>query len=184
MAKQTVPILRPTSAAITSPQDAALSSPALADLPLDVIAGSEVSFEGLLQADGYKYNSDVLNLGVKVRPHDRFTREGDDLVARVPISIAQATLGTNVEFQTLDGPENLSVPAGTQHGREFRLRGRGVPHVQGKGRGDLRAVISVDVPTKLSKTQEELLRRFAEDAGEEVAAADESLLGRLKSAFR
>ena len=121
---------------------------------------------------------------LKVRPHDRFVREGDDLVARVPISMAQAALGTNVRFETLDGPEDLSIPAGTAHGREFRLPKRGVPHVQGKGRGDLRAVITVDVPTRLSKAQEELLRRLAEESGEDVTPADESLLGRIKSAFR
>jgi molecular chaperone DnaJ len=119
-----------------------------------------------------------------VRPHDRFVRDGDDLVARVPISFAQAALGTNVVFDTLDGPENLIVPSGTQHGREFRLRGRGVPHVQGRGRGDLRAVVTIDVPSKLSKAQEELLRQFAAESGEDLAPADPSLLGRLKSAFR
>jgi molecular chaperone DnaJ len=119
-----------------------------------------------------------------VRPHDRFVRDGDDLVARVPISFAQAALGTNVVFDTLDGPENLIVPSGTQHGREFRLRGRGVPHVQGRGRGDLRAVVTIEVPSKLSKAQEELLRQFAAESGEDLAPADPSLLGRLKSAFR
>jgi molecular chaperone DnaJ len=154
------------------------------DVPAGVDSGSTLRLSGRGAVGPRGGSKGDLYVHLKVRPHERFVRDGDDLVARVPVSIAQATLGTNVLFETLDGPENLSVPAGTQHGREFRLRGRGVPHVQGKGRGDLRAVIAVDVPTKLSKNQEELLRRFAEDAGEDVAPADESLLGRLKSAFR
>jgi molecular chaperone DnaJ len=154
------------------------------DVPAGVDSGSTLRLSGRGAVGPRGGSKGDLYVHLKVRPHERFVRDGDDLVARVPISIAQATLGTNVLFETLDGPENLSVPAGTQHGREFRLRSRGVPHVQGKGRGDLRAVIAVDVPTKLSKSQEELLRRFAEDAGEEVAPADDTLLGRLKSAFR
>jgi molecular chaperone DnaJ len=153
-------------------------------VPAGVDSGSTLRLSGRGAVGPRGGSKGDLYVHLKVRPHERFVRDGDDLVARVPISISQATLGTNVLFETLDGPENLSVPAGTQHGREFRLRGRGVPHVQGKGRGDLRAVIAVDVPTKLSKNQEELLRRFAEDAGEDVAPADETLLGRLKSAFR
>jgi molecular chaperone DnaJ len=119
-----------------------------------------------------------------VKPHERFRRENDDLVADLPVSFAQAALGTHLTFETLDGPEDLVVPPGTPHGREFRLRGRGVPHVQSRGRGDLRVVVRVQVPSKLSRAQEELLRRYAEESGELVAPPDSGLLSKIKSAFR
>jgi molecular chaperone DnaJ len=154
------------------------------DVPAGVDSGSTLRLAGRGAVGPRRGPAGDLFVHLVVRPHERFIRDGDDLVARVPVSIAQAALGTNVVFETLDGAENLIIPAGTQHGREFKLRGRGVPHVQGRGRGDLRAVVSVEVPTKLSKSQEELLRRFAEESGEEIGAADPSLLGRLKSAFR
>jgi molecular chaperone DnaJ len=154
------------------------------DVPAGVDSGSTLRLAGRGAVGPRGGGSGDLFVHLVVRPHERFVRDGDDLVARVPVSFAQAVLGTNVLFDTLDGPENLIVPSGTSHGREFRLKGRGVPHVQGRGRGDLRAVITIDVPTKLSKTQEELLRQFAAESGDEVAPADPSLLGRLKSAFR
>ena len=119
-----------------------------------------------------------------MRPDDRFQRDGADLVAPLRLSLAQAALGTHLVFETLDGNEDLLVPAGTQHGREFVLRGRGVPHVQGRGRGDLRVVALLDVPTKLSRVEEDLLRGYAQERGESVNPPDQSLLGRIKSAFR
>jgi molecular chaperone DnaJ len=125
-----------------------------------------------------------LYVHLRVRPDERFQRDGTDLVAPLRISLAQATLGTHVVFETLDGAEDLVVAPGTQHGREFVLKGRGVPHVQGRGRGDLRVVALLDVPTKLSRAEEDLLRQFAEERGEVVSPPDQSLLGRIKSAFR
>jgi molecular chaperone DnaJ len=125
-----------------------------------------------------------LYVHLRVRTDERFQREGTDLVAPLQVSVAQAALGTHIVFETLDGNEDLLVPAGTQHGREFVLRGRGVPHVQGRGRGDLRVVALVEVPTKLSRAEEDLLRQFAQERGEVVSPPDQSLLGRIKSAFR
>ncbi len=127
-----------------------------------------------------------LYVHVRVADHDRYRREEDDLVTDVVVSLAQAALGTTLTLPTLDGDEELVVPAGVQHGREFVLRGRGVPRLvssgRSRGRGDLRARIVVEVPTDLTSEQRELLRRFAESRGEDVAA-DESLLSKIKSAF-
>jgi molecular chaperone DnaJ len=126
-----------------------------------------------------------LYVHVRVADHDRYRREEDDLVTDVVVSLAQAALGTTLTLPTLDGDEELVVPAGVQHGREFVLRGRGVPRLvssgRSRGRGDLRARIVVEVPTDLTSEQRELLRRFAESRGEDVAA-DESLLSKIKSA--
>jgi molecular chaperone DnaJ len=98
--------------------------------------------------------------------------------------MAQAALGAHLRYETLDGEEDLVLPRGTQSGRVFRLRGRGVPHVEGRGRGDLLVRVLVDTPTDLSREEEELLRRFAEVRGEEVPPADAGLLGRIRSAFK
>ena len=86
---------------------------------------------------------------------------------------------------TLEGNEELVVPAGTQFGREFTLRGRGVPHLNsgGRRRGDLRVVVRIDVPTKLTDDEAKLLREFASLRGDSVAAPDKGLKSRIKSAF-
>jgi len=109
-----------------------------------------------------------LYVHLKVKPHDRFERSGVDLLTTVHLSVAQAALGTDVEIETLDSEEQLNVPSGTQTGREVRLRGLGVPHVRGRGRGDLHVRFVVDTPTNLTKEQEDLLREFAISRGEEV----------------
>ena len=110
-----------------------------------------------------------LYVHIRVAPHERYRREGDDLVAELPVSIAQAALGTKILLPTLDGDEEISVPAGTQPGREFVLRQRGVPRLQGRGRGDLRVRVRVQVPTKLTEFETELLKKFAESRGEDRA---------------
>jgi molecular chaperone DnaJ len=98
--------------------------------------------------------------------------------------MTQAALGISIPFETLDGVEELIIPDGTQSGREFRLRGRGVPHLQGRGRGDLVVTVIVDTPTDLSKDQEQLLRQVATARGEEVAPPDTGLMSKLRSAFK
>ena len=118
-----------------------------------------------------------------MRPDDAYTRDGNDLVTEVPISIAQAALGTSMELETLDGTEDLVIPPGTQPGREFVLRQRGVPHLQGRGRGDLVARVRVDIPTKLTDAEIELLSTYAEGRGESVGNGKEGLFSRIKSAF-
>ena len=124
-----------------------------------------------------------LYVHLRVRPHDRYRRDDDDLVTEVPISIAQAALGTTMRLETLDGDEDLAVPAGTQPGHQFVLRGRGVPRLHGRGRGDLRAIVKVEVPTKLTSDESDLLRTFAEGRGEMVGEGGTSLFSKIKSAF-
>jgi len=121
-----------------------------------------------------------LYVHLKVSPHDRFERSGVDLSTTVHLSVAQAALGTDVEIETLDSSEHLNVPSGTQTGREVRLRGQGVPHVRGRGRGDLHVRFVVDTPTNLTKEQEDLLRQFAASRGEEVAQHG-GLFSRIRS---
>lgn len=118
-----------------------------------------------------------------VQPDERFVRDGNDLHAELHVTMAQAALGATIEFETLDGTETLAVAPATQGGQQLRLRGRGVPHVRGRGRGDLFVRLVVDTPTGMSKAEEELLRQFAAARGEEVGPPDEGLMARLRSAF-
>ena len=101
------------------------------------------------------------------------------------LGIAQAALGTTATIDTLEGSEELAVPAGTQHGQEFTLRGRGVPHLNagGRRRGDLRVIAQIDIPTKLTDDEAKLLRQFAELRGDAVSGPDKGLKSRIKSAF-
>jgi molecular chaperone DnaJ len=122
-----------------------------------------------------------LYVHLRVARDDRFERSGNDLVATVHVSFAQAALGTDLNVETLDGTSQVEVTAGTQSGKIVRLGGLGVPRLRARGRGDLLVHIVVDTPAKLSKEEDELLRRLAELRGEEVAPPDHSLLSRLRS---
>lgn len=97
-----------------------------------------------------------------VKPHEFFVRDGDDLHCEVPISFAQAALGTDLKVPTLDGAESVTIPKGTQSGDTFRLKNAGIPHLRRNGRGDQIIKARVQTPRKLTKRQEALLREFAE----------------------
>jgi molecular chaperone DnaJ len=118
-----------------------------------------------------------------VKPHPDLERQGDDLVRHLRIAMTQAALGATIELETLDGAEELAIPRGTDAGRVFRLKGRGVPHLNGRGRGDLVVVVDIDVPTKLDEQSEQLLRSLAEHRGEAVAPEEEGFFSRIRSAF-
>lgn len=154
------------------------------DIPAGVDDGSTLRLTNRGAVGPRGGSSGDLYVHLRVRQHDRFARDGWDLVCEQPVSFAQAALGVHLAFETLDGAEDLVIPAGTQSGRVFRLRGRGVPHVNDRGRGDLLVQVRVETPTKVSKREEELLRELASIRGEEVASADHSLFGRIKSAFK
>jgi molecular chaperone DnaJ len=105
---------------------------------------------------------------VQVREHPVFRREDTEVLCEMPVSFTQAALGTMIDVPTLDGPVKLKVPAGTQTGKVFRLKGKGIPALQGGGRGDQHVRVFVETPTHLSKEQRELLERFAAISGEET----------------
>ena len=115
--------------------------------------------------------------------HERYWRDGNDLVTTCRSRSPRPRSARRSTLPTLDGDEELVVPAGTQPGREFVLRGRGVPRLQGRGRGDLRAQLVVEVPTKLDDDEAALLRQLAEKRGEAVNPPDKGLFSRIKSAF-
>ncbi len=126
-----------------------------------------------------------LYVHLSVTPSQLFTRDGYDLIHQLVVPMTAASLGTSVTIETPDGEESLAVPAGTQSGKVFRMKGKGVPHVGGRGRGDLLVNVVVETPTHLTKEQEELLRQLASARGEKIEPADDpSIRSRLRSAFR
>ncbi len=120
---------------------------------------------------------------ITVKPHPLFKRTGNDLILEQKISFAQAALGATIEVPTLEGTATLKIPEGTQTGTLFRLRGKGVPHLRGSGRGDELVRVRIDVPTKLNQAQREAIRQVAEAFGEEVALPEKGFIGKVKEAF-
>ena len=115
-------------------------------------------------------------------PDERFERAGDDLHTTLHVGMAQAALGTTLQVETLDESRDVTVAPGTQHGTVVRLRGLGVPHLRGRGRGDLYVHMAVDTPTELTPRQRELLTELAAERGEEVHGHD-GVLSRIRSAL-
>ncbi len=116
-----------------------------------------------------------------VRPHELFERQDRDVHCAVAITFAQAALGAEIPIPTLDGEDKLSVPAGTQTGASFRLRGRGVPALDGRGRGDQYVTVHVRTPERLSKAQRELFEQLAEV--ERTETGDGGLFERVRNIF-
>jgi molecular chaperone DnaJ len=154
------------------------------DVPAGVDDGSTLRLSGR-GANGPRGGpAGDLYLHVRVRPHPLLSRDGPDLRTVLRVTMAQAALGAQLNVDTLDGPQEVSVPPGTSTGHELRVRGQGVPHLQRRGRGDLLATVMVETPTALSAAQEDLLRRFAAARGEEVAPPDAGLMSRIRGAFK
>jgi molecular chaperone DnaJ len=126
-----------------------------------------------------------LYVEIHERTHDVYSRKGDDLHCRVTVPMTAAALGTRLTIKTLDGEENVDVRAGTQPGATLRIRGKGVPHLRGTGRGDLFVHLDVRTPLKLDPEQERILREFARSRGEEVAELSKQggFFSRMRDAF-
>jgi len=122
-------------------------------------------------------------VGVRVREDERFLRDGDDLVTVVDVPASLAALGGTIQVPTLDGEVPVDLPAGTQPGETVTLGGRGMPPL-GRGRtGDLRIVVSVAIPRRLTKRQRELLEELNESLTDENLREDEGMLAKLKRAL-
>jgi molecular chaperone DnaJ len=154
------------------------------DVPAGVDHGSTLRLTSRGAAGPRGGPAGDLYVHLSVGAHQRFRRDGYDLTNELHLPMSQAALGAHVEFETLDGTEDLVIPAGTQTGRVFRLRGRGVPHVNSRGRGDVVVEVVVDTPTAMTEGQEELLRQLAVERGEEVAPIESGVFSRIRSAFK
>ena len=123
-----------------------------------------------------------LLIDVSVRDHPDFERDGDDLYYRLAISFPQAVFGSTVEVPTVDGETTLDISAGTQSGEEFRIRNEGIPHLRGRGNGDLYVQVQIVTPENLSQEQREALEAFAEAGGESVDVS-QGFFEKIKSSF-
>jgi molecular chaperone DnaJ len=120
-----------------------------------------------------------------IRSHEFFERDGDDVYCEMPITFVQAALGDDIEVPTLHGKVKLKVPAGTQTGTKFRLRGKGIPNVRGRGTGDQHIIVKVVTPTKLTEKQKQLLQEFAEISGSVPNnEQEEGFFDKVKRAFK
>ena len=153
------------------------------EVPAGVDDGSTLRLTGRGAVGPRGAGAGDLYVRLRVQPDVRFEREGDNLVHRLRLPLTQAVLGSELPIETPEGVVPLEVPRGTQPGRVFKLKGHGVPHLNGRGRGDLLVVADVEVPTSLDEDSERLLRELAEHRGEEVAAPSEGFVSRIRSAF-
>lgn len=124
-------------------------------------------------------NGDLL-VTVTVRKHPIFTRDGANVLCEMPITFTQAALGASIEVPTLDGKVRYTIPEGTQTGTTFRLRGKGIPYVGYKTRGDQFVTVVVETPQKLTREQKELLRKLEESSGDDAQPKKKSFFERLK----
>lgn len=152
-------------------------------IPAGVDTGSKLRVGGEGEAGARGGPPGDLYVVVRVKPHKIFQREGDDLILDFPISFGQATIGAEVLVPTIDGKKvKFKIPEGTQPGTSFRLRGKGIPHLRGLGRGDQHIIARVRVPEKLSSKQRQALRDFAKAMGEELPE-DKGLMDKVKDVF-
>ena len=153
-------------------------------IPAGVDTGSRLRSSGNGEAGWRGGPQGDLYVVLHVRPHEMFQRDGDDLLCEVPVSFVQAALGSEVDVPTLDGRTSIKVPAGTQPGTTFRLKGKGIKNIQGYGHGDLHVRINVEVPTHLSTAQKSKLQEFAELCNGKESPISQSFFEKAKKFFK
>ena len=154
------------------------------EVPPGIHDGQQVRITGEGHAGSLGGRAGDVYVQVRVRPDPRFVREGNDIFCTVDLTMTDAALGTTVKVPTLDGELDLELGPGTQPGELRVLRGRGMPVLQGFGRGDQRVLVNVQVPRRLTEEQQRLLEEFGRSADDETYEADEGFFQKLKSAFR
>jgi molecular chaperone DnaJ len=154
------------------------------EIPPGIHDGQQIRISGEGHAGGGGGRAGDVYVQVRVKPDPRFVREGDDIFSTVDLTITEAALGATVTVPTLDGDAELEFAEGTQPGEIRVLRGRGMPVLQGFGRGDQRVLVNVAVPRRLTDEQRRLLEQFARSADDETYRVDEGFFEKLKSAFR
>ncbi len=159
----------------------------LVNIPAGVDDGINVRVTGEGEAPARGGAPGNLFVALSVKPHEYFKRQGTDIIYELPVSFAEAALGAEVEVPTLDGKETLKIPSGTQSGRTFRVKSKGVPVVHGSTRGDELVVVKVIIPQTITQRQRELLREFAEIERQQNERGQASIFERgfekLKDAF-
>ncbi len=154
------------------------------EIPPGVDTGTRIRLAGKGEAGQRGAPAGDLYIFVHVKQHPLFEREGTTLATRVPVSFTTAALGGSVEIPDLDGSTNtIDIPVGIQSGRHLRVRGGGMPVLQGRGRGDLVVEVMVETPTKLSRKQREILEEFRETETGDECPESRSFFSKIKEAF-
>lgn len=152
-------------------------------IPPGVDAGSRLKLRGEGEAGAGGGPSGDLYVVIDVQEHPLFTRQGKDVICEIPVSFTHLALGAELDVPTLEEKVKLRIPPGTQTGAVFRLKGKGVPDVQGYGRGDQLVRVNVEVPRKLTARQRELIEEFARAGGEEVSPLSKGFFDKVKEMF-
>ncbi len=154
------------------------------DIPAGIDDGQSVRVSGQGSAGSNGGPNGDLLIAVSIRPHPLFRRDGSNVLCEMPISFTQAACGADIEVPTLDGKVRYSIPEGTQTGTTFRLRGKGIPYVGYKNRGDQYVTVVIETPTQLTKEQKELLRKFEDATAETTTPKRKSFLDKLLENFK
>jgi len=149
-------------------------------IPPGVDDGTQIRLAGEGQPGQFGGPNGNFYLEIHVRPHKYFRRQQDNVILDLNINVAQATLGTEIEVPTVDGTTHLRVPAGTQPGKIFTLRGKGMQRLRLSGRGDQLVVVNVDIPTHLNGEQRKLFEELARTLGQEPHPQEHGFLDKLK----
>jgi len=157
-------------------------------IPAGVDSESRLRISGEGEAGARGGPPGDLYVFIHVEDHPVFARDGSDLFCKVPITFSQAALGAQIEVPSLEGKETLNIPEGTQTGTRFRIRGKGIPRLEGHGRGDLHVIVTVVTPARLNKEQRQLLEELAaldqpRDGAESTPAAEKTFTDKVKDLF-
>jgi len=152
-------------------------------VPAGVEDGTRIRFAGYGEVGAFGGPAGDLYVVLHVKEHSFFEREGNDLHCAIPISISQAALGTEIQVPTLEGDHVLKIPEGTQPGAVFRIKNKGVPVLNGRGRGDLFVEVRTQVPSKLTKRQRELLQELDSLTSVDNKPTQRTILGKMKDIF-
>jgi molecular chaperone DnaJ len=152
-------------------------------IPAGVDSGQQIRLSGEGEAGPKGGPPGNLYVVLEVKPHRYFKREGSDIFFELPISFAQAALGDQVEVPTIDGSEVLTIPAGTQTGKTFRLREKGIPHLRGMGRGDQYVTVRVRTPTQLSPRERQLFEELAKLEEHQIKPHERGFFDKVKDSL-
>ncbi|MFW5648011.1 MAG: molecular chaperone DnaJ [Candidatus Alkaliphilus sp. MAG34] len=152
-------------------------------IPAGVDTGSVISIRGEGESGTKGGPKGDLYVAINVLPHKIFKRDGYDVICEMPITFVQAALGDELEVPTLEGKVKYKMPEGTQSGTVFRLRSKGIVNPKGYGKGDQYVKVIIEVPTKLSEAQKDILRKFASESGEEIHQQKKTFFNKVKDVF-
>ena len=151
-----------------------------ASIPAGIDHGQRISLQGQGHAGKNGGPAGDVLITVNVRPHEIFQRQGSAVYCDKAVTFAQAALGAEIDIPTIDGNVRYDLPEGTQSGARFRLRGKGIPFLGGRGRGDQYVTVYIETPKNLTREQKDALRRFAEAMGEDDSGEKKGLFGKKK----